>query len=246
MTAEHLETARAGRSVTSRVLGVLDAFSDRRPSLTLSEISRRSGIPLATAHRLVGELVSWGALERDAAGRYHVGLRLWEVGALAPRGPGLRDTALPCLHDLAAATHHEVRFAVLDGCDVVSVERIPGRDGAGERGRPGTRLPAHATGVGLALLAFAPATVQRWYLSQPLGTVDGRVLRGTLAGVRQRGYAIGEGSVAAPVRDGTDEAVAAVSVVVPASVAEPGALVPAVLAAARGIARRVAAERDGG
>jgi hypothetical protein len=78
-----------GRSVTSRVLSVLDAFSGDRRRLSLSEISRRTGMPMATAHRLVGELVAWGALERDG-GRYQIGAHLSEVAALAPTDRGLR------------------------------------------------------------------------------------------------------------------------------------------------------------
>ena len=252
-------TGRSGRTVTSRVLSVLDAFTDQRRSLTLSEIGRRAGIPIATAHRLVGELVSWGALERDPNGRYQIGLRLWEVGALAPRGLGIRDVAMPFLEDLWAATHHHVQLAVLDGTDVVYVERLGGRDLAAVRGRVGGRWPAHTTGVGLVLLAFAGEPVQRRYLSQPLATftpltiTDARLLRGTLAGVRQKGYAVSDRqvtmdavSVAAPVRDGGGEVVAAVAVVVPATHREPAGLAPAVVTTARGISRRLSGLRRSG
>ena len=195
-------TGRSGRTVTSRVLSVLDAFTDQRRSLTLSEIGRRAGIPIATAHRLVGELVAWGALERDPGGRYQIGLRLWEVGTLAPRGLGLRDVAMPFLEDLWAATQHHVQLAVLEGTDVVYLERLGGRDDAATvRGRVGGRWPAHTTGAGLVLLAFAGEPVQRRYLSQPLATftpltiADGRLLRGTLSGVRQKGFAVSDRQV---------------------------------------------------
>src|SRR3712207_6089331 len=94
-----------GVSVTARVLRVLDAFSAERRRLSLSEISRIADLPIGTAHRLVGELTAWGALEREASGCYHVGVRLWEVGALAPRTVGLREAALPFLEDLYEATH---------------------------------------------------------------------------------------------------------------------------------------------
>lgn len=68
------------------MLGVLGAFTRDRLALSLSDISRAVGVPLSTAHRLVAELCSWGALERDDDGRYRIGLRIWELGALAPRG----------------------------------------------------------------------------------------------------------------------------------------------------------------
>ena len=83
------------RTVAERVLGILEVFTAQRPVLRLSDISRHTGMPLTTTHRLVRELVSWGALERDQHGGYCIGLRLWEVGALAPRSLGLRESALP-------------------------------------------------------------------------------------------------------------------------------------------------------
>ena len=66
----------------------IKAFQAEHPELTLSEISRRSGLPLTTTHRLVRELSAWGALERGADGRYHIGLHLWEIAALG--GPPRR------------------------------------------------------------------------------------------------------------------------------------------------------------
>ena len=113
-----------------------------RPALSLTEISRRAGLPLATAHRLVGELTAWGALERDAAGSYHVGLRIWELAALAPRGPALREAALPFLEDLYEATHENVHLAVRDGLDVVYIERLSGRPAVGVRSQVGRPLAA--------------------------------------------------------------------------------------------------------
>ena len=237
-------------SVSGRLLGVLDAFTGAQRRLTLTEISRRTGLPMGTAHRLVGELVAWGALERDDRGRYQIGLRLWEVAALAPRGPGLREIALPFLEDLYEATHQHVQLAVLDGLDVVYVERISGRAALGVRGRVGGRLPAHATGVGLVLLAHSPAAVLERYLAgplvafTPLTIADPARLRATLEKVRRAGHAVSDRqvqmdavSVAAPVRDAEGRVSAALSVIVPFDGIQPAALVPAVVAAAHGISR---------
>jgi DNA-binding IclR family transcriptional regulator len=203
------------RTVSSRVLGVLDAFTGAQRRLSLTEISRRTGMPMATTHRLVGELVAWGALERDEHGRYQIGLRLWEVAALAPRGPGLREIALPFLEDLYEATHQHVQLAVLDGLDVVYVERISGRGAVHVRSRVGGRWPAHTTGVGLVLLAHAAPQVQEDYLAAPLSgftpltITDPAALRRVLADVRRTGYAVSDRqvtmdavSVAAPVHGG--------------------------------------------
>ncbi|MGW4965657.1 IclR family transcriptional regulator [Nonomuraea sp. NPDC004186] len=240
----------AGRTVTSRVLSVLSAFSGECPRLSLSDISRRASMPLTTAHRLVSELMSWGALERDRDGRYQIGLHLWEVGALAPRGLGLREAAMPFLEDLYEVTHQHAQLAVLDAPDVLYLERISGRDAVGVRSRVGGRFPAHATGVGLALLAHTPPATQEAYLAGPLAAFTDRTianpgrLRGVLAEVRRHGYVISDRqvtldavSVAAPVRDAADEVIAALSVVVRVGQQQPGALVPAVVGAARGLSR---------
>jgi DNA-binding IclR family transcriptional regulator len=241
-------------TVTSRVLAMLAAFGADHRHLSLTQLSRRAGLPLATAHRLATELTAWGALERDAAGRYRIGLRLWEVGSLAPRGLGLREAALPFLEDLYEATHQNIQLAVLDGADVVYLERIPGRDSVSVLTRVGGRWPAHITGVGLVLLAYASPEVQERYLAGPLARFTERTitdpvrLRRELAEVRRLGYAVSDGqvtldalSVAAPVHGTGDEVVAALSIVIRAGTVTSAALAPAVRTAARGISRALRA-----
>jgi DNA-binding IclR family transcriptional regulator len=242
------------RSVTSKVLALLDAFSPAAPALTLSELARRSGISLATAHRRAAELVEWGALERGQDGRYRIGLRLWEVASLAPRGLGLREAAMPFLEDLYEVTHENVQLAVREGLELVFVERIAGRRAVPVLTRVGGRFALHATGVGLALLAHAPPEVQEEILSAPLHAFTEKTvtssarLREMLAAVRRNGYAVSYGqvttdsvSVAAPIIGAGGTAVAAVSLVVHADGAQPAALAPLVQTAARGISRALGA-----
>ncbi|WP_433786245.1 IclR family transcriptional regulator [Actinomycetospora sp. CA-101289] len=241
--------------VVARALRLLEAFSDERPTLTLSEISRRSGVPLSTAHRLIAELETWGAVERDGAGRYQVGLRLWEVGALAPRGPGLRERALPYLEDLCAVTRENVQLAVREDDEIVYVERLAGTRAVGVHIRVGGRWAMTATGVGLVLLAHAPADVVERVLEGPFPRhtpwtlTDPARIRETLAAVRTRGYAVSERqittdatSVAAPVRDASGEVVAALSVVAHHD-ANIAALAPLVRTSAGGVSHALAAGR---
>ena len=208
------------------------------------------GLPVSTTHRLVGELTAWGGLERDPDGRYRVGLRVWELGALAPRGLGLREAALPFMEDLYEVTHENVQLAVRDGDEVVFVERLAARDSVGVLTRVGGRFALPPTGVGLVLLAHAPGEVQERVLAGPLTrytpytVTDPRHLRSVLAGVRRSGVAVSDRqvttdavSVAAPVLAG-GAVVAALSVVVRGN--SPRAvrsLEPGVRAAARGISR---------
>jgi DNA-binding IclR family transcriptional regulator len=243
-------------SVAGRVLDMLGAFSSERATLTLSELSRRTGLPLSTTHRLAGELARRGALDRDERGRYRVGLWLWEIASLASHGMGLRESAMPFLEDLYEATHENVQLAVLDVPDVVYLERISGRHSVNVVSRAGGRLPAHATGVGLVLLANAPVDVQESVLAGPLKRYTSRTvcspekLRRMLAEVRRDGVAISDRqielvslSVAAPVHGPEDTVIAAISLVVSVEGSDPRTLVPAVRAAARGISRSLGAPR---
>ena len=107
--------SRAGATVTSRALALVGAFDDQHRRLTLSQLAERADLPVPTAHRLVGELVEWGALSRTPTGEYVVGRRLWDVGLLAPVQTGLRQLASPYLHDLYGATLATVHLAVRDG-----------------------------------------------------------------------------------------------------------------------------------
>ncbi|MEU0673767.1 IclR family transcriptional regulator [Streptomyces sp. NPDC006172] len=245
-----MPTAAPARSAPDRLLSVLAAFDHGHPALSLTDISRRAGLSLTTAHRLVAALTEWGALERDPAGTYHVGLRLWEIAALAPRGLALRQAALPYLEDLYEATHENVQLAVRDGAEVVYTEWLSGHSAVGVRIRVGARWPLHVTGVGLVLLAHGSAELQEAYCAAPLASytphtiTDPASLRRVLAEVRCTGVAVSDRqvtedalSVAAPVRGPDGEVVAAVSVVVPAANAQVPSLKPAVRLAARGISR---------
>ena len=243
----------ARRTAGGKLLAVLGAFSRERPTLTLSEIARTVGVPLSTAHRLVGELTRWGALDRDADGRFRIGLRIWELGALAPPALGLREAALPFMGDLYEVTHQNVQLAVRDGDEVVFVERIAGRDAVNVLTQVGGRFALPPTGVGLVLLAHAPAEVQEHVLARPLTPytqhtiTDARQLRRVLAEVRRSGMAVSDRqvtedavSVAAPI-EVRGAVVAALSIVVRGS--SPAAVrsyAPGVRAAALGIGRIVA------
>ncbi|SEK88309.1 IclR family transcriptional regulator [Nonomuraea pusilla] len=199
-----------GRTVTSKVLAILAAFDSAHPQLTLTEVARRSGVPLSTVHRLVGELEEWQALSRSPDGRLRVGLRLWELGQLAPGR--LQDLAHPWLQEVFASTGENVHLAVRDGMEVLYVDKVYGRRAVPIVSRTGARLPMHPTGVGKALLAHETEWFVKAYLARELErptrhtvTEPGRLAR-ELAAVRAQGYAttfeemtLGSCSAAAPV-----------------------------------------------
>lgn len=245
-------SARSGRSVTGRSLAILGAFDTRHRQLTLTKLAERADLPLATAHRLVSELVAWGALARTSSGEYVIGRRLWDVGLLAPEHTGLRELASPHLHDLYGATLATVHLAIRDGFEALYVERLSGHASVPVVSTIGSRLPLHATGVGKVLLAHAPGDVQNAVLASlaritAYTIVQPGRMRRQLAAVRDHGYAttieemtLGACSVAVPIRGGA-EVVAALGVVVPTlQPRERDRLVSALRVAGHGVGRSLA------
>src|SRR3954469_18212150 len=235
MTEGSAESARIrgrrppqGDPVVDRAFALLAAFDAGHRSLSLGELSRRSGIPTSSTLRLAGRLMAWGALERGTDGLFSIGLRLWEVASLAPRGQGLKQVALPFMGDLEEVTRQHVLLAVRDGTDALLVERLSAHQAMPVLYRVGGRLPLHSTGVGLVLLAYADPEFQEEMLAQPLVHLPENVpvspaaLRRTLAEVRRDGLTTLRRrspqplvSVAAPVFGAVDRIVASLSVVVP-------------------------------
>jgi DNA-binding IclR family transcriptional regulator len=246
-----------GDPVIDRALSLLAAFDAGHRSLSLGELSRRSGIPTSSALRLANRLLVWGALERGDDGRFTIGLRLWEVASLAPRGQGLKQVAMPYLGDLEEVTRQHVLLAVRDGYEALLVERLSSRNAMPVLYRVGGRLPLHSTGVGMVLLAFAEQSFQEEMLARPLVhepekvAVSPAALRRSLAEIRRDGMVTFRRrapqplvSVAAPVFGADDTIVAALSVVVPQEHTEPRLLGPAVRTAARSISRGLGARRS--
>jgi DNA-binding IclR family transcriptional regulator len=251
-------TARGGRPargepLLDRAFRILTAFGPDHRALSLTALSLRAGLPKASALRISRKLVEWHALERTDSGEYVIGLRLLEVASLAPRGHGLRSTALPYLEDLHHSTGQHVLLAVRDGLEAILVERLSARRADRVLYRVGGRMPLHSTGVGLVLLANAPWQVQDEVLAsdllvEPEGSwLSAASLRVKLAEVRREGVAIASRptpelmtSVAAPITDHSGATVAAISVVTRSGHLDPAVLRPAVVAIARAISRAVA------
>jgi DNA-binding IclR family transcriptional regulator len=241
-------SAGPGVSVTSRVLSILGVFDGENRSLTLTEIAQRAGLPLPTAHRLVGELAAWGALQRTSRGAYVIGRRLWDLGLLAPVQTDLRDVASPFLQDLYGATLATVHLAVRDGAAALYLDRVSGHASVPVVSKTGGRLPLHSTGVGKVLLAFAPAAVRAQVLAAPLQRFTPYTiaspsrLASQLERILKDGYAttaeemtLGACSVAIPVSV-AGQVVASLGIVVP-DLRSRARLVPAMQVAAQGIAR---------
>lgn len=242
------EDAKAGSVL--KALTLLDVFRGHGPTLGVSEIARRAGVAKSTAFRLLSHLEQAGFVERDGTD-YRLGWRLFELGNgvqhCQPRG--LRDVAAPYLGELFARTQFAVHLAVLDGSDVVYLDKVSGPLSPKTPSVVGGRVPANCTSLGKAILAFSePATIQR--------TVEGGLTQRTRYSIAHPGRflqqlrkvhadgiafereesALGLMCAAAPIlRDGV--AVAAVSVAGPTGRFDPTQVGTHVRRAAARIAR---------
>lgn len=237
-----------GESVLARAARVVEAFGIGDASLTVSEIARRADLHVATASRLIEELVRCGWLERDGR-RVQVGVRLWEISSRSSPTVNLREAARPFMEDLHAVVDQHTQLAVREGTEVLFLERLTARGAAVNFTRVAGRLPIHASSSGLVLLAHSPVDVQDLVMSAPLRTFTDRTistpkeLRAELAHVRRQGYALCAGhihpdttGVAVPIHGADERVVAALAVTVPND-DTAYAQIPALRAAARGISR---------
>ena len=243
----------AGQSVLSRLLTVLESFDQDHSSLTMAELTRRSGLPAPTVYRLVGDLVETGLLERDESREVRLGVRLWELAALAPRALGLRVAAMPFMVDLQATVRQHVVLTVLEGHESVVIEKLSARDAMPTCYRLGGRLPLHTTSGGLILLAHADQTLQDAFLSAPLRAytpltpTSPEIVRLLLTDVREHGHIICKGyvsphamGVGVPIWSPQGDVLAALTVSLPIEDAQPMMHIPALTIASRGITRALA------
>lgn len=208
-----------------RMTRVLESFSTRDRELSAAELSRRSGLPRSTAHRLATEMTSVGLLEQTPDGLYRLSMRLFEWGHLAVLADGLRESAAGHLADLANITRETVHLAVMEGHDVVYLDVIRNSAAPFLNSRPGGRMPPSCTGVGKAILAHSDPQLVEELIAAGLpkltahSVTDGAILRAQLKQVRRTGLAydqqenaIGTICCAAPVFGVGGEVIGAVSV----------------------------------
>lgn len=243
-------TSEPGRTVGSRLLEVLFAFQPGHSALSLADLVRKTGMPHATVRRLAMELTDSGALDRRPDGRFTVGLRLWQLGTLAPLTESLRTLAQPFLEDLYTALHQHVQLAVLEGQEAVIIERLSAPEAPELVSQVGGRLPLHCTGVGKVLLSHGGTELIETVLAGELQEYSSRsivapeVLRKEIADCRRTGTATvrgeltpGTDSVATRIVNGEGRVVAALSVVVRTESVKHPAVLPSVIASGLGISR---------
>jgi DNA-binding IclR family transcriptional regulator len=213
----------------ARAAGILELLAQESGELGVTELGRRLGVHKATASRLLSTLAEHGLVERHpATDKYRLGFGLIHLAGVAMAGLDLVQQARPILEELAEKTSETVNLAVLDGDQVMHVDQIAGRRSIVSVSWVGRRTPVNCTSNGKVLLAFAPEGERERLLKRKLermtrnSITDPAKLRNHLQEVRAKGYAqtieeLEEGlnAVAAPVRTGNGDVIAAVSVAGP-------------------------------
>src|SRR6478736_1653893 len=180
----------SGDSVTDRLVRILETFTPTRTAQTTADIGRRAGLPSSSAHRIVGELVDAGLLERDDERRVRVGMRLWELATRSSHALRLRQAALPYMERVQQRVREHTQLAILEHDEALFLERLSAPGSGSNVTRVAGRLPLHASSSGLVLLAFAERELQERILAAPLVPLtretitDPTALRRKLAEVR--------------------------------------------------------------
>jgi IclR family pca regulon transcriptional regulator len=227
-TVPSLREPRYSQSL-ERGLAILSCFTPQRPVLGIADIADELGMSRSTTHRYVITLVALGYLEQGASRKYRLGLRVTDLGMSALNSTGLREHARPYLEELRQRSSYTVNLAVLDGSEVLYVDRARsfrrGQDKIDLGLHPGSRLPAYCTSMGKLLLAYLPEEEQRTVLADlklerrgPNTVTSKKALRTELEQIAEEGFAVndeelmeGLHSIAAPVRSESREVVAAVN-----------------------------------
>src|ERR1700678_3058690 len=210
-----------GMGGLDRAAAILGAFDATHRELTLAALVTRSGLPRSTTHRVAD--------------------RLFKISSLAPIRHELREAALPFLQDLHAAAKTTVQLGVLEGGQVLVVERITGHRPMPMLEQAGGKIPAHCSALGRAILAYsAPETIEA-ILGAGLQPRTPRTLTSRTAVLREltaippRGWAvdreegnIGISCVAAPVFGPLGQVAAALSVTGPTGLVRPERIGPGV------------------
>lgn len=239
----------------ARALSILELFNERQLQLTTNEIAALTGLNRATSYRFCRTLLSLGYLEEVAPSTFRPGLKCISLAQAALGAQEIVQIAMPYLQALRDRVNETVNMAILDGGEIVYVARLLNSDLVTLRVVVGSRLPAYATSLGRAMLAYLPVDEVSSRLGEgelrPLTSstlVSRRAITQDLREIRKLGYAyndqgvaVGVRGIAAPVLDENERPLASINL----SIARPltddevrNDLAPEVIAAAARISAR--------
>jgi DNA-binding IclR family transcriptional regulator len=243
--------------MVGKALGLLVLLGDEPRGASASELSRRAELPFSTTYRLLGSLTRDGFVDYEPDGRrYHLGLRIFQLGQRVSNHHGFAGTALPILRRVTEETREATILSVRDGFHHLTVNKVDGPQTFRVTSDPGHLGALHTTSVGKALVAFAENSERERLLEElplePLtaaSITDRAEFRAEIDKVRRQGYAVmdeenelGMRAVAVPVFNSQGVAFASLATAVPVfrlSLEALVALVPLLQDAAAELAARL-------
>ena len=213
-----------------RAARILHELGSGNPSLGVTELGARLGLPKPTVHGLLRTLEQTGLVSQDVAtGRYSLGPRVLQLGNAYLAGSELRARSMLRAGSLARAVNEAVWVTVLVDDIVMVVHHDFRPDDAVQILDVGATVPWHACAFGHAIAAALPLREVDELLAHPLRALTGRTrtspdaLRKALATAAEKGYAVdnqeanvGDAGIAAPVLDHANRVVGSLGVVGPA------------------------------
>lgn len=248
MTTATPDLLESKRSVLGRAFDILECFAGGQTEQSITALCAHTGLPPATVHRMLANLVEWGAIERAGRGRYRLGRRLWRLGNDVPSSRVLKDIARPCLVDLHTLTGEVAALSSADGDRMVVADVIAGRNAFRSWSAP-RHLPVATSAPGLVLLAHLPLEEARTLLADGGRTGGGGLaavgassdfeLRQQLGEIRRTGVAVAAYAqmtwVSAPIFDESGTVRSTISAVVPTDRVNAPALSRVVRGAGRAV-----------
>ncbi|WP_425307483.1 helix-turn-helix domain-containing protein [Ammonicoccus fulvus] len=239
MTSKVTKLEENGRSVLGRVFVILECFTLDQPEQTISDLCDQTGLPPATVHRILANLIEWEAVERTSRGCYRLGHRMWRIGAGVPSVHNWRTVARPTLIDLHKETGAMTALSNREG-DVMILVDIFGGHQAVEAWTPSRPIGLPNCASGRVLLAFGDNASADEILNR-LPADRAFELRRHLADVRRMGFSIvrhhGATWLASPVFDQNGRVEVALAMRVVGELGDPAALALRLVEAARQVSR---------
>ncbi|WP_348927681.1 IclR family transcriptional regulator [Aquabacter sp. CN5-332] len=224
--AERVADRKSAVQSLSKGLRILETIAQSDAPLTLSEIGRGSGLDAGTCFRMLNTLVEDGYVKRLEGRRFALTLKVLDLGHRAIARRDVRDMVRPFLRALVSDTSEAASFAVLEGHQVLYVERV--RAGFARLGvdiQIGTTIPAHTSVIGRAILAYLPSERLAAIKAASKSDAEPRLDPGLdeeLQRIREKGYYLASSLIqnglliiAAPVLDADGRPVGAISVAAP-------------------------------
>ena len=243
--------------MVGKALGLLVLLGDEPRGASAAEISRRADLPFSTTYRLLGSLTRDGFVDYEPDGRrYHLGLRVFQLGQRVSNHHGFAGTALPILRRVTEETGEATILSVRDGIHHLTVNKVDGPQTFRVTSDPGHLGALHTTSVGKALVAFADDATRAQLVEElplepltALSITDREAFRAEIEQVRRQGFAtmdeeneLGMRAVAVPVFNAQGHAFASLATAVPVfrlSMEALVALVPLLQAAAAELSARL-------